>query len=51
MCELWLEHLQDGVKKAKKMFRLPTFSVDWRDPQEGVIEHEQTGKNQSDGVI
>ena len=51
MCELWLEHLQDGVKKAKKMFRLPKFSVDWRDPQEGGATNEQTSKNKRDGSV
>lgn len=29
-CELWLESLQDGCERARKMFGLENLSVDWR---------------------
>ena len=50
MCEMWLEMLQDGVKKAKKMFGLKSFSVDWRE-QEGGGKREQTGENKRTGTV
>ena len=50
MCEMWLEMLQDGVKKAKKMFGLKSFSVDWRE-QEGGEKREQTGENKRTGSV
>lgn len=30
LADLWLKTLQDGCKKAREMFQLDTFNVDWR---------------------
>lgn len=30
LAEIWMESVQDGIKKAKAMFDLPEFSVEWR---------------------
>lgn len=50
MCELWLEELKEGVEKAKKMFGLKKFSVEWRE-QEGEKQNVKTGENQRNGSV
>ena len=42
LCELWLDHLREGLEKANKMFNL-SLSVDWRvkpDYLEGSVDNE-----------
>ena len=50
LCELWLEELQKGAKKASKMFGI-TLSVDWRETEKGVETSEQTGKDKRSGTV
>ena len=34
LADMWLESLKDGCRKAREMFLLPEFDVDWRYPDE-----------------
>ena len=50
LCEMWLENLQEGCKKASEMFGI-TISVDWRNPEEGEGDSEQTESDKRNGTI
>ena len=48
-CELWLESLRKGVKKANEMYNL-NLSVDWRvDPKKDIIDNWK-GENENENV-
>ena len=45
LADLWLETLQDGCAKARELFQLDTFNVDWR------YKDEQGGNTVDPGIV
>ena len=43
LAEIWYDSIQDGIKKAKAMFGLSDFSMDWRFDRYGTSDNVSTG--------